>query len=69
MKLKLRMFGGKITRVSINICSTMENKRGEAWPHEETVILINFGVTSEYRNSWRTHPRETWNFLSEFVRT
>jgi hypothetical protein len=40
MKLKLRMFGGKITRVSINICTTMENKRGEAWTHEETVLLI-----------------------------
>jgi hypothetical protein len=39
MKLKLRMFGGKITRVSINICTTMENKRGEAWTHEETVLL------------------------------
>jgi hypothetical protein len=21
----------------------MENKRGEAWPHEETVLLIKFG--------------------------
>jgi hypothetical protein len=40
MKLKLRMFGGKITRVSINICTTVENKRGEAWTHEETVLLI-----------------------------
>ena len=40
MKLKLRMFGGKITRVSINICTTMENKRGEAWTHDETVLLI-----------------------------
>ena len=40
MKLKLRMFGGKITRVSINICTTMENKGGEAWTHEETVLLI-----------------------------
>jgi hypothetical protein len=34
------MFGGKITRVSINICTTMENKRREAWTHEETVLLI-----------------------------
>jgi hypothetical protein len=34
----LRMLGGKITRV--NICTTMENKRGEAWTHEETVLLI-----------------------------
>ena len=40
MKLKLRMFGGKITHVSINICTTMENKREEAWTHEETVLLI-----------------------------
>ena len=39
MKLKLRMLGGKITRVSINICTTMENKRGEACTHEETVLL------------------------------
>jgi hypothetical protein len=31
------MFGSIITRVSINICTTMENKRGEAWTHEETV--------------------------------
>jgi hypothetical protein len=40
MKLKLCMFGSKITRVSITICTTMENKRGEAWTHEETVLLI-----------------------------
>jgi GTP cyclohydrolase I len=40
MKLMLRMFGGKITRVSINICTTMENKREEACTHEETVLLI-----------------------------
>ena len=34
------MFGGKITRVPNNICTTMENKREEAWIHEETVLLI-----------------------------
>jgi hypothetical protein len=43
MKLKLRMLGGKITRVSINICTTMENKRGEAWTHEETSINWTLG--------------------------
>jgi hypothetical protein len=34
------MLGSKITHVSINICTTMENKRGEAWTYEETLLLI-----------------------------
>jgi hypothetical protein len=58
MKLKLRMFGGKITRVSINICTTMENKRGEAWTHEETVLLIElWGDQRVQEQLENTHKR------------
>ena len=57
MKLKLRMFGGKITRVSINICTTMENKRGEAWTHEETVLLIELWGDQRVQKQLENMPK------------
>jgi hypothetical protein len=57
MKLKLRIFGGKITRVSINICTTMENKRGEAWTHEETVLLIELWGDQRVQEQLQNMPK------------
>ena len=57
MKLKLRMFGGKITHVSINICTTMGNKRGEARTHEETVLLIELWGDQRVQEQLENMPK------------
>ena len=51
------MFGSKITRVSINICTTMENKRGEAWTHEETVLLIELWGDQRVQEQLENTPK------------
>ena len=57
MKLKLHIFGSIITHVFINICTTMENKRGEAWTHEETVLLIELWGDQRVQEQLENTPK------------